>query len=94
MFKRRFHTQLIERLREPRRFLQVLAGARQTGKTTLVRQALADLPGPNHYVTADEPALKDRHWIEQHWQAARQLTRQKPGPPVLVIDEIQKIPGW
>ena len=31
------------RLQEPRRFLQVVAGPRQVGKTTLVRQALAML---------------------------------------------------
>ncbi len=31
------------RLQEPRRFLQVLAGSRQVGKTTLVRQALSTL---------------------------------------------------
>ena len=28
---------LVERLQEPRRFLQVVAGPRQVGKTTLVR---------------------------------------------------------
>ena len=31
---------LVNRLKEPRRFLQVLAGPRQVGKTTLVQQAL------------------------------------------------------
>ena len=34
---------LIQRLAEPRRFVQVVAGPRQVGKTTLVRQALAAL---------------------------------------------------
>lgn len=34
---------LITRLKEPRRFLQVVAGPRQVGKTTLVRQALERL---------------------------------------------------
>ena len=32
---------LIQRLAEPRRFVQVVAGPRQVGKTTLVRRALA-----------------------------------------------------
>ena len=31
---------LLARLQEPRRFLQAVAGPRQVGKTTLVRQAL------------------------------------------------------
>jgi len=34
---------LVARLKEPRRFLQVVAGPRQVGKTTLVRQALERL---------------------------------------------------
>ena len=34
---------LVARLNEPRRFLQVVAGPRQVGKTTLVRQALERL---------------------------------------------------
>ena len=37
MYERSISKQLLHRLQEPRRFLQVLAGARQTGKTTLVR---------------------------------------------------------
>ena len=94
MFKRPMYNDLLKRLREPRRFLQVLAGARQTGKTTLVRQVLDDLPGQGHYATADEPTLKDRDWIEQQWETGRLLTGKKDKPAVLVLDEIQKIPGW
>jgi len=85
---------LLKRLSEPRRFLQVLAGARQTGKTTLVRQVLEDLPVRGHYASADEPMLKDRNWLEQQWEAGRLLVGKKPKPAVLVLDEIQKIPGW
>ena len=39
-FQRRELLPFIRRLTEPRQFLQVLAGPRQVGKTTLVRQAL------------------------------------------------------
>jgi predicted AAA+ superfamily ATPase len=85
---------LLKRLQEPRRFLQVLAGARQTGKTTLVRQVLDDLLVRGHYASADEPTLKDRNWIEQQWETGRQLSSGKVKPSVLVLDEIQKIPGW
>ena len=94
MFKRPIYDMLLQRLQEPRRFLQVLAGARQTGKTTLVRQVLEGLPGQGHYATADEPTLKDRNWIEQQWETGRQLSGKKTKPAVLVLDEIQKIPGW
>lgn len=94
MFKRPLYSQLLERLREPRRFLQVLAGARQTGKTTLIRQVLESTSQPGHYATADEPTLKDRTWIEQQWEVGRQLAGKKTRPALLIFDEIQKIPGW
>jgi len=94
VFKRAMYNMLLKRLREPRRFIQVLAGARQTGKTTLVRQVLDDLPGRGHYASADEPAFKDRDWIEQQWEVGRHMAGGKAKPTVLVLDEIQKIPGW
>ena len=81
---------------EPRRFIQVLSGPRQTGKTTLARQVLKSLDWPGHYATADEPALKGPDWIEQQWEVVR--TRLKSDAKIqqglLVLDEIQKLPGW
>ena len=50
---------LVRRLHEPRRFLQVVAGARQVGKTTLAIQAAARSGLPTHYASADEPTLRD-----------------------------------
>ena len=86
---------LARRLADPRRFLQVVAGPRQVGKTTLVRQVLADLRLANVQASADEPALRGRAWIEQQWEAARMLASESgPGGAVLVLDEIQKVPGW
>jgi hypothetical protein len=41
-------------------FIQVLAGPRQVGKTTLVRQVLAATVLPSHYASADDPTLRDR----------------------------------
>jgi len=76
--------------------MQVLAGPRQVGKTTLVQQVLEGLHIPSHYASADEPITKDRTWVEQQWEAARRLV-SGPGrssPAVLVLDEVQKIPGW
>jgi len=89
-------TVLARRLAEPRRFIQVLAGPRQTGKTTLARQAMEQFPGATHYASADEPALKDRIWIEQQWEVARARARNagRRGACLLALDEIHKIPGW
>ena len=49
---------LVRRLEEPRRFLQVVAGARQVGKTTLVTQAVAQAALPHVFASADEPTLR------------------------------------
>jgi pantothenate kinase len=65
------------RLQEPRRFLQVVAGPRQVGKTTLVRQALAMLaqqsgkPLAQHSVSADNPGLVGGSWLSTQWETAR-----------------------
>ncbi len=93
MFKRSIYRVILQRISEPRRFIQVLSGPRQTGKTTLAHQIMADLKIPNHYATADEPTLKDLIWIEQQWEIAR--LKVKPGKTaLLVLDEAQKIEGW
>ena len=96
MYKRPIYQIVAKRLREPRRFMQVLAGPRQTGKTTLAHQILSDFKGPGHYATGDEPALRDRFWIEQQWEKARFQVRKKGGRTkgLLVLDEVQKIPAW
>lgn len=85
-------SRLAERLGEPRRFIQAVIGPRQVGKTTLVQQVVDDLSTPTHWATGDEPTLRSAAWIEQQWEAARQLARQAPA--LLVIDEVQKAPHW
>ena len=62
---------LTRRLRETRRFIQAIAGPRQVGKTTLVRQVVEGLHIAARFASADEPTLRGRDWIEQQWQAAR-----------------------
>lgn len=83
------------RLAAQRRFIQVVAGPRQVGKTTLVQQVLDASALPAVYASADEPTLRGRPWIEQQWDAARLATRDASGHrATLALDEIQKIPGW
>lgn len=96
VYKRSEFGTLLGRVREARRFVQVLAGPRQTGKTTLVQQVLEEMGEAGHYASADEPTLKDRVWIEQQWEAGRRLAAggTRHSLAVLVLDEIQKIPGW
>jgi len=94
MIRRNIHDALLRRLQEPRRFLQVLAGPRQTGKTTLARQVIEAAKLPTHYGSADEPTLRDRTWLEQQWDLGRLRARQHPRGALLVLDEIQKVTGW
>ena len=87
--------ELVERLREPRRFLQVVAGSRQVGKTTLVDQATRQCGLPTRYASADEPTLRGAPWVEQQWEAARSLAGAAGSDgALLVLDEVQKVPGW
>ncbi|TVQ28024.1 MAG: hypothetical protein EA370_17115 [Wenzhouxiangella sp.] len=62
---------MARRLAEPRRFIQMITGARQVGKTTLVQQVTAAMGEPVRFVSADEPALRGRDWLLQQWEAAR-----------------------
>ena len=93
MFSRPLLASLLHRIQEPRRFLQVLAGPRQVGKTTLARQAMEKLGYGSTYVTADNPSPSDWVWMEHQWEAARLSCRQA-GSWLLVLDEIQKVPRW
>ena len=95
-FKRSLFPVVLKRLKEPRRFLQVLIGPRQVGKTTLARQVAQKLSIPTHYVSADEPTLQDRAWVNQQWDIARALTRKdsRSHAALLIIDEVQKAQGW
>jgi predicted AAA+ superfamily ATPase len=86
---------LSRRLRESRRFIQVVSGPRQVGKTTMVRQVMEASRTGARFASADEPTLRGRDWIEQQWDAAR-LEAGNAGKrgAALILDEIQKIPNW
>lgn len=92
MYQRPIDSRLLERLREPRRFIQVVWGPRQVGKTTSVTHALANLGLPNRYASADSPATHSPAWIQQQWDLAR--LDAAASPAVLALDEVQKIPNW
>ncbi len=94
-FQREFAAHLATRLAEPRRFLQVVAGPRQVGKTTLVQQVLAELDRPSLFVSADEPALRDGNWLATQWERARLLAKDSGRQGgVLAVDEVQKVHNW
>ncbi|HEX9823901.1 MAG TPA: ATP-binding protein [Actinomycetota bacterium] len=92
-YQRPLLASLLERLGQRRRFLQVLAGPRQAGKTTLARQAMAGLGAPAEYATADAPVPLEPAWLEARWELGR-LRANEHGEALLFLDEIQKIRGW
>jgi predicted AAA+ superfamily ATPase len=91
--KRSIFNHLLQRLREPRKFIQVLLGPRQVGKTTLALQVAEEVGRPCHYISADLPTLQSLSWIQQQWETARLKIDPEKGA-LLMIDEVQKIPHW
>lgn len=74
--------------------LQVVVGPRQTGKSTMLAQALSDLAVPSLFVSADEPIDPSGEWLQTEWQQARNLVESSTLPVVFVVDEIQKVADW
>jgi uncharacterized protein len=95
MFNRPELAILSQRMAEPRRFIQVLMGPRQVGKTTLITQLVQQATSPVQYVSADGVGAANRAWVVQQWEAARfRLRNAEATEAWLVIDEIQKIDNW
>ena len=95
IFRRPVFEEILARAHEPRRFIQVLAGPRQVGKTTLARQVMDAIGMPGHLASADAPDLQDAAWIETQWAIGRQAARNggRAGG-LLVLDEVQKVHRW
>ena len=94
-FVRPYAKEFISRLREPRRFLQIISGARQVGKTTMVTQVAESTGLPSRFASADVPTLRGTQWIEQQWEAARLLEAESGREGVvLILDEVQKVQRW
>lgn len=95
MFFRPYFDEVKKRLLEPRKFIQVIAGPRQVGKTTHINQVIGSLDLPTQYVTADGVNATDTVWIAQQWETARlQMKMSGAASAILVIDEIQKLSRW
>ena len=95
MFERHHLQTLITKMHEPRRFLQVIMGPRQVGKTTLVTQLAVQAKIDYYFVSADSVAASNATWLEQQWEAARIKQAEHEAKEFLfVIDEIQKIYNW
>ncbi|MDE6842099.1 MAG: AAA family ATPase, partial [Muribaculaceae bacterium] len=95
MYKRSEYKLIKSRLEEPRKFIQVVMGARQIGKSTVVKQVLKDINQPFQFFSADNVPNTNNSWISDCWDSCRSIMESNGyGSIILVIDEIQKIRNW
>ena len=95
MIQRAVLKEITKRASEERKFIQVLAGPRQVGKTTLVRQLIQQTDIPCHFVTADDLYAADSTWLRREWGNARfQLQQNDRKEMLFIVDEVQKVPNW
>lgn len=86
---------LKKRIKEKRKFIQIVIGPRQVGKTTMVLQLIDEMNIANQYQSADSIDATNATWITQQWEAARvKLKTTSAKQYLLVFDEIQKISHW
>ncbi|MDR1201323.1 MAG: ATP-binding protein [Tannerellaceae bacterium] len=95
MFERSILQDIKDRISEERKFIQVLVGPRQVGKTTLIKQLTRKTDTPYHFVTADDLYAADTTWLRREWGNARLQMQQNNKKEILfIVDEIQKVPNW
>lgn len=95
MYKRTEFQTIKSRLEERRKFIQVVMGPRQVGKSTVVKQVLGEIDTPYQFFSADNVPATNTGWVSNCWAAVRSLMTAKDyTETILVIDEIQKIQNW
>jgi len=86
---------LDDRINEDRKFIQVVMGPRQVGKTTLISQLLQKTNVAHIFESADGVSNSNSAWLQQVWETARLMMRTLNSVEyLLVIDEVQKIDNW
>ncbi len=95
MFERSELQVLKKRIEEARKFIQVVMGPRQVGKTTMMNQLFHQLSIPGIFESADAVAAGNATWLEKIWETARLKQKNHAfNDFLLIIDEVQKIPNW
>jgi hypothetical protein len=72
--------------------VQILAGPRQTGKTTLLLKIAREWGEKALYLAADAPEAALPGWWDLQWQRAARAAEK--GTTALLLDEIQYLPDW
>ena len=93
--QRAYYKLITERIKEPRKFLQIVEGPRQVGKSTVIKQVLKTTDMPWLHFAADNVPATSNYWINECWMAARnKMVVENLAELLLVIDEVQKISNW
>lgn len=85
--------ELLQRVNEKVKFIQILAGPRQVGKTTAVKQIEKSVNFPCLYFSADSNYLNELAWVETAWLQGRALLNENK-KALLILDEVQQIENW
>jgi uncharacterized protein len=89
----RCRTRILERLAEPAPArIQLLAGPRQVGKTTLLLEVQKRFGDAAIYAAGDEPAAALPGFWEKTWRDAE--AKAERGSTILLLDEVQHFPNW
>ena len=95
MIQRPYFETITQRMNEPRKFIQIIEGPRQVGKSTLIKQVLKSVTMPWIHFSADNVPATRSAWINDCWATARnKLQMEKLPELLLVIDEVQKLLNW
>lgn len=95
MYERKQVDVIARRMNEPENpLIQVVIGPRQTGKSTMLAQALKRVDLKHHFVSSDDAIVPSVQWVQTEWQQARNMALSTQERVILVIDEIQKVPHW
>jgi hypothetical protein len=95
MIQRSYFQTIVARINEPRKFIQIVEGPRQVGKSTLIKQVLRSISVPWMHFAADNVPATRSAWISDCWASARNKLQMEHLPELLlVIDELQKLQNW
>jgi len=95
MIQRSYFQTIVARVNEPRKFIQIVEGPRQVGKSTLIKQVLHSISLPWMHFAADNVPATRSAWISDCWASARNKLQMEHLPELLlVIDELQKLKNW
>ncbi|MFY7992562.1 MAG: ATP-binding protein, partial [Bacteriovoracaceae bacterium] len=92
--KRAFVSTIKKRLLTEPKFIQVILGPRQVGKTTGILQLKDEMISHQFiFENADSIFSSKTEWLKTLWATSKVKLKQNPNT-VLVIDEVQSIPDW